>query len=158
MSGDVCANARMGLVLLREVGEAPPPLSSAALFTRAPCVRLCSSRCAVVAVLLRVSERPRGGDQGLRRGPANEGAAEEGTAGPGRQGRRRQQSGPQQWPLRQGKARLHKPARGAGERRHPSNRIRKHKKINLFSTFLTSTSNKVEYRASPPAVTPPPPR
>lgn len=110
-------------------------------------VRLCSSRCAVIAVLLRLSERPRGGDQGLRRGPANEGAAEERTAGPGRQGRRRQQSGPQQWTLRQGKARLSKPAHGVGERRNLSNRIKKHKKINLFSTFLTSTSNnvKVEY-------------
>lgn len=64
---------------------------------------LCPSRLAVVAVLHSLPERPRGGDQGLRRGPADEGAAEERAAGPGRQGRRREQSQPQQWTLRQGK-------------------------------------------------------
>lgn len=69
-----------------------------------PCLRLCPSRLVVVAVLHSLPERPRSGDQGLRRGSTDERAAEERAAGPGRQGRCREQSQPQQWTLRQGKA------------------------------------------------------
>lgn len=63
----------------------------------------CLSRLVVVAVLNGLPERPRGGDQGLRRGQADEGAAEERAAGPGREGGRCQQPQPQQRTLRQGK-------------------------------------------------------
>lgn len=64
---------------------------------------LCLSRLVVVAVLHSLPERPRGRDQGLRRGQADEGAAEERAAGPGRQGCRREQPQPQQRTLRQGR-------------------------------------------------------
>lgn len=82
-------------------------LSSACVFV-CVCLRLLPSlrlsRLVVVAVFDSLPERPRGGDQGLRRGSADEGAAEERAAGAGCQGGSRQQPQPQQWPLRQGKA------------------------------------------------------
>lgn len=52
---------------------------------------MCPSRPVVLADLRSLPERPRGRDQGLRRGPSDEGAAEERATGAGRQGGRRQQ-------------------------------------------------------------------
>lgn len=66
----------------------------------APPLRL--SRLVVIAVLHYLPEWPRGGEQGLRRGPAHEGAAERGAAGPRRQAGLRQQPQPQQRTLGQG--------------------------------------------------------
>lgn len=89
------------------VSPCPCPCHSVSLSLRvpvSPCPCLCLSRLVVDAVHDRLPERPRGGEQGLRRGPADEGAAEERAAGPGCQGFRRQQPQPQQWTLRQGKS------------------------------------------------------
>lgn len=70
------------------------------------CLPLRLSRLVVIAVLDGLPERPRGGDQGVRRGAADEGAAEERAAGPGRQGGSRQQPQPQQRTLGQGRVRM----------------------------------------------------
>lgn len=70
-----------------------------------PSSRLRLSRLVVFAVFNSLPERPRGGEQGLRRGPADEGAAEGGAPGPRCQAGLRQQPQPQR-PFGQGEALL----------------------------------------------------